>query len=317
MPKAVIAKKIEVKNALKNISFQDLSTFQSVAAQSSLSAAARELGVKAPYLTKNIQRIELQLGFALLSRTPSGISLTNDGIEFLQLCKSIEATIEGTLWGLQSTGSKQQPSFTSVAGPMFLLTHLAAKSLPAAFRNELQGLRLIEMLESQMAATEIRAHLHAAIHLEGLDWGSAWQSYPIGSTQWVLCARREHPLQNLVTEAEVLRYPFIVPVSLSGQGFRAGQDNCPVPTQKRIRLSEVSNGEIGLRIAENSDQLVFFPDIQAEAAIRHKTLRVLKVKEWEPVRQSVYLTVNKDKVSQRWLQTAITALEYGLRGLGR
>jgi hypothetical protein len=116
-----------------------------------------------------------------------------------------------------------------------------------------------------------------------------------------------------VTEAEVLRYPFVVPVSLSGQGFRTGTDNCPIPSTKRLRLSEVSNGEIGLHIIENSDQLIFFPDIQAQAALRDGKIRTIEVKDWAPLRKTVYLSVHQDKVTQRWLQVTIKALEEGLR----
>jgi DNA-binding transcriptional LysR family regulator len=312
MKKISKSSRIELRTAIQQISFQDLSLFENVARHTSLSAAARELGLKAPFLTKVIQRIEAQLGAALLHRSATGISLTNEGLEFLLFCKTIKTTIEGSTWR-SSAESPKQPSFISVAGPMFLLAHLAAPLLPAALRNEDRGLRLIEMLNSQMVTTESRAHLDAAIHYDELNWGSAWQSYPLGTTEWILCARQDHPLARRVNEAEVLRYPFVVPVSLTGQGFRAGLDNCPVPAAKRTRLSEVSNGEIGLHIVENSDQLIFFPDIQAHSALRDGKIRIVEIKDWAPVRKTVYLSVHQDKVTQRWLQVTIKALEEGLR----
>ena len=312
MKKISKSRKMEIKTAIQNLSFQDLVLFEGIARHTSLSAAARDLGLRAPFLTKTMQRIENQLGVPLLIRSASGISLTHDGLEFLQFCKSITSTVENSTWK-SGVDIGKPPTFISMAGPMYLLAHLVAPALPQALRNEQYGLRLIEMLNSQMMTTEARAHLDAAIHYDELNWGSAWQSYPVGTSEWVLCARHDHPLMRRVTEAEVLKYAFVSPASLGSQGFRPGSDHSPIPLSKRMRLSEVSNGEIGLHIVENSDQLIFFPDIQAQSAIKEGKIRVLEVKDWAPVRKTVYLSVNQDKITQRWLQISIKALEEGLR----
>ncbi len=311
MGKFTKLRQVEFRNALQHISFQDLSLFESVARHTSLSAAARELGLRAPFLTKAMQRLESHLSKKLLERSARGVSLTSDGLEFLQFSKSITSLMEQTVWQTELS-SFNQPPFITIAGPMFLLTHLVAPRLPKALRQESQALRLIEMINSEMVATESRAHLDAAIHCDEINWGSTWQSYPLGSVEWVLCAHTNHSLQSKVTEKEVLRFPFVTPASLGPQGFRTEDDNCPVSSKKRLRLTEVSNGEIGLSVVENTDQLIFLPNIQAQQHIHDGKLRVINVKEWPPVRKTIYLSVHQDKITQPWLQRTIKSLEKGL-----
>ena len=316
MRKSDKSQRIELRNALQHVRFQDLALFEIVARHTSLSAAAREGGLKAPFLTKAIQKLETQLGVKLLDRTYQGIALTNDGIEFLQLCKSIMTKMEQTHWRKEG-GSFTQPSLITLAGPMFLLTHLVAPVLPGALRQEKMGLRLIEMPSSQMIATATRSHIEAAIHYDdvgdNLDWGQAWRSYPIGTVEWVLCSRIDHPLGVRATEKEISRYPFVTPSVLGPQGFRSVSDNCPIPLKGRLRMTEVSNGEIGLRVVQNTDQLIFIANIQAQEAIRQGKVQIIEVKDWQPLRKTVHLSIHQTKVKQKWLQLTVRALEEGLR----
>ena len=312
MKKGLHSPTIELRNALQEMSFQDLALFEVVARHASLSAAARESGHKAPFLTKAMKRLESLLQVKLLDRTHQGISLTNEGVEFLQFCMSIGNTVEKTNWQ-KDVGAFVQPSFIALAGPMFLLTHLVAPVLPSTLRKEKIGLRLVEMPNSQMIATSTRSYIEAAIHCEDLDWGNAWQSYPLGTLEWVLCSRIDHPLSSSATEKEILRYPFVTPTALSSQGFKTGGDHCPLPLKRRLRMTEVSNGEIGLRVVQNTDQLIFIANIQAQEAVRLGKIQIIQVKDWKPQRKTVHLSIHQSKVKQRWLQLTIRALEEGLR----
>ena len=60
-----------------------LRDFVAVATQRSLRAAARELGIAQPSLTKSIQALEKELGASLFNRTSRGAEITPIGAAFL------------------------------------------------------------------------------------------------------------------------------------------------------------------------------------------------------------------------------------------
>ncbi len=70
----------------------------------SISATARKLGVSQPGLTKSLGSLEAELGAALLKRTPTGVTLTRQGLAFhvraragyAELSKAQEEVARGT-----------------------------------------------------------------------------------------------------------------------------------------------------------------------------------------------------------------------------
>src|ERR1700680_1050651 len=63
--------------------------FVHVADVGSVSAAARDLGIVQPALSRHIQRIEDEAGVQLFSRLPRGMELTAAGREFVEHCRKI------------------------------------------------------------------------------------------------------------------------------------------------------------------------------------------------------------------------------------
>jgi DNA-binding transcriptional LysR family regulator len=68
-----------------------LRQFIAVAQHGSLTAAAQELAITQPALTKSIQRLEEDLGVRLLERLPRGVSLTGYGKALLPHAQRIDA----------------------------------------------------------------------------------------------------------------------------------------------------------------------------------------------------------------------------------
>lgn len=62
----------------------DMELFHLVANKGSLSAAARELGISTPTVSKRLARIEQRLGVRLLNRTTRRLSLTDEGEIYMQ-----------------------------------------------------------------------------------------------------------------------------------------------------------------------------------------------------------------------------------------
>jgi DNA-binding transcriptional LysR family regulator len=67
----------------------DLSFFSALAACGSLSAAARELGITTPAVSKHLQQMERRIGTPLVNRTTRRMSLTPEGELYLQHARRI------------------------------------------------------------------------------------------------------------------------------------------------------------------------------------------------------------------------------------
>lgn len=71
-----------------------IATFVRVAETRSFNAAAAQLGVSGPAVSKSIARLEKQLGTKLFHRTTRSVSLTDDGQAFLERCRRILDHVE-------------------------------------------------------------------------------------------------------------------------------------------------------------------------------------------------------------------------------
>jgi DNA-binding transcriptional LysR family regulator len=72
----------------------DLAFFATVVKEGSLSAAARELDVSPPAVSKRLAQLERRLGVRLLNRTTRRISLTAEGEEYVEVGRRILSEIE-------------------------------------------------------------------------------------------------------------------------------------------------------------------------------------------------------------------------------
>lgn len=73
----------------------DLGFFSTLATAGSLSAAARELGVTTPAVSKHLALMETRLGVALVNRTTRRMSLTPEGEQYLESARRILGEIDG------------------------------------------------------------------------------------------------------------------------------------------------------------------------------------------------------------------------------
>ena len=106
-------------------SFNDIELFSVIVKLGSMVAAAQELGVTPPVVTKRLAGLEKRLGARLLNRTTRKISLTPEGevylMEGVRLLQEMNA-LEGRIGG----GSKQPQGTVRIAATLgFGRTHIA------------------------------------------------------------------------------------------------------------------------------------------------------------------------------------------------
>ena len=84
----------------------DLGFFSILASVGSLSAAARELGITTPAVSKHLALMEFRVGVSLINRTTRRMSLTPEGELYLEQHASSSAT--STTWRRCSVCRKQR-----------------------------------------------------------------------------------------------------------------------------------------------------------------------------------------------------------------
>lgn len=95
---------------------QRLGVFEAVGRLGSFTAAARELGISQPAVSRHVGTLEAQLSFALFTRATNRIELTQEGSVLHQAVSQSFESIEATLEGLKDSGNRlviaAQPSVT-------------------------------------------------------------------------------------------------------------------------------------------------------------------------------------------------------------
>lgn len=97
--------------------FDALGTFVRVVERGSFSAAAQELGVGQPAVSKQIGALEQYLGGALFARSTRRLSLTDRGQQFYGDCKRILAAFEAATLSF-ATGQEKVAGQLRVAAPV-------------------------------------------------------------------------------------------------------------------------------------------------------------------------------------------------------
>lgn len=106
---------------------RQLEAFVAVISIGSMTGAARSLGRSQPAVTRMVQDLETQLGFALLHRKGPRLTPTEKGIAFYEQAELYLAGLRGLAERARSIGARQPQPIHIVA-----LHSLAASVVPAA-----------------------------------------------------------------------------------------------------------------------------------------------------------------------------------------
>lgn len=122
------------------VDWSDLRTFYAVATAGSMNAAAEQMGVTQSAISKRLGQLELRLGARLLERSPTGIQLTDAGIEALDHVTTMmraSQSLENTLKGLETKAQGEVKVWSNDG----VLAYCITPNL-GAFLAENPGLRL-------------------------------------------------------------------------------------------------------------------------------------------------------------------------------
>ncbi len=221
---------------------QDIRLFIRIVDLGSFSKAAQELGIGQPAATKQINRMEQQLGARLLHRTTHGVSATEIGLLYYEKCKLIclhadEASSVGTLLQTQAEGSMRISS--SVAFGRRVMAPLVLEFM--RMNPQLQ----IELLCDDRYVNLVEQGVDVAVRLGKLadsTLGAAW----LGVNPWVLVASgaylKEHGTPR--KPEDLARHGVLIYSSVQGDerwhfSGRAGEHRS-VAVRGRLRSNNLS-----------------------------------------------------------------------------
>src|SRR4030088_3438435 len=122
------------------VELQQLRYFVSVAETGKFTAAARDLHVAQPSVSKQVRKLESELGAALLERRRTGVALTDAGAILLPWAKRVLADLDGARSEVAGLATLERGRLSVGATPS-LSTVLLPRVL-AAFHSEHPGITL-------------------------------------------------------------------------------------------------------------------------------------------------------------------------------
>ena len=79
------------------MTIQQLKYVLTIVEAGSLNKAAEVLYISQPSLTSSVQELEREIGITVFNRSGRGVTLTNDGLEFVQYARQVVHQYDGLL----------------------------------------------------------------------------------------------------------------------------------------------------------------------------------------------------------------------------
>ena len=295
-----------------------LRAFLRVAETGSFSAAALDLNLTQPALTRGIRKLEEELGVELFKRLPRAMILTRFGEAFCRHAQSIFVQLENAQSELQHLSKRTEDEIVIGAGPTWLMGRLSHILTDVLSRFPSTGIsvrsgfdqHLREMLRSgevDLVLTEISSDPD----------NSDLVQEPLISAKYAIVCGQNHPLakRKNVKLAQLLNFPWALPdFAYSAQERLSGlfgAQGIPTPTP----LIRSTSLDFILRMLETSDVLSFVVestigarggnsivaiDIDHELPTRHAGI-ILRRDSWiSPVTSDLIQTVRADCLVHSW-----------------
>ncbi|MGO4393328.1 LysR family transcriptional regulator [Variovorax sp. M-6] len=253
-----------------------------VAAQGSIRAAARTLGVTQAAVTQGMRELESECQLAMFTRHSGGIGLTDAGRDLLHHAQRILEQMHRAEQDLARHRDAGAPQRLSIGVTPWVAQTLLARVL-ASYRIEMPHVRL-ELFDgfSALAYPKLRegsldlmiGRIAAADELHGL------QASPLFTYEATVMARAGHPragassIHQLLDDDWVLNFAPDGEKQLMEQLFV--QHGAAVPRQ-RIHLAQ--SAALMLTLVQQTDMLTFCPWPLVETASLRGTMVALQLRE--------------------------------------
>jgi LysR family transcriptional regulator, regulator of abg operon len=191
-----------------------------IAAEGSLSAGARRLGVAQPTLTRAVQQLEVTLGSPVLARGPGGLTLTDFGRVLLphaqRLLKAHEKAQEAACQLRGETRARLEVAASAL--PRLVLLPAASRTLWSAYPDA--QLLLSEAAYPHVLARFETGTLDFALCPVPLDRvPDAYEARELFTVELAVTLRADHPLRHARSLADLAHAEWVAAGPPFGQGL--------------------------------------------------------------------------------------------------
>ena len=202
------------------IDISDLRSFVTVAERGSFSAAALDLHLSQPALSRRIAKLESSLGVCLIERTTRQVDLTTAGRDFARKAREILNLFESSLQGIGGVGHQLHGEVSIACVPSAVLHCLpeVLKQYRSLYPRVL--VRIIDEGASHALSSVVKGEADFGINYIGaqemnIDFQALFKE------RFVVACRHDHPLADRasVTWAELQGHDLIAVAKASGNRF--------------------------------------------------------------------------------------------------
>jgi DNA-binding transcriptional LysR family regulator len=186
--------------------------FLAVAERRNITAAAGDLHISQPALTRSIRQLEATVGTPLFERLPTGVVLTRQGEVLARRAKLMDLEYRHALAEINALKEGLAGVLRIAAGPMWLMTLLPAAI--AAFQIQFPKIkvRLTEGVIDTVVPALLGGEIDVACITLNFPAHAEVVKEPLLGIRHLVYARDKHPLagHNDIAPQELLKYPWVV-----------------------------------------------------------------------------------------------------------
>ena len=248
------------------VSIGALERFLAVAHSGSIRAAAQQIGVGQPQLTRQIADVEKALGYTLLTRSASGVICTPNGLAAMPLAEELSE-----IWARLSRASADRFRRTAATWRLGSVMPLGPESeiarMLAALTAKWHRARPRQPLFlSSTTADELIAGLKSrrfdAVLLDIADFPSEFEGQLVSQAPLALAGRAEFFRENRTLADILTSYPIAVPSLRSGlrqQAARFLENTLSEAERQRLTITEVDSIPVIINLVMNHGYLSVLP----------------------------------------------------------
>jgi DNA-binding transcriptional LysR family regulator len=191
-----------------------LTYFLKVAQRRSITAAATELNIAQPSLTKSIRLLEQELGVSLFDRLPRGVELTSFGQSLLRDAESIHVQFQDAIGELEGLRGGAIGEVRLGAGPAWLRRHLPLAVARTLDANPGIRIHVTGGFDDALLRSLRRGDLDFVVaEMPSGDRARDLRLTPLTTDNLGICCRSGHPLarRSSTPLQALLEYPWVMP----------------------------------------------------------------------------------------------------------
>ncbi len=217
-----------------NFDLPDLRAFVSVAKLGSFSAAALELHLSQPALSRRIEKLESALGVRLFHRTTRKLDMTTVGREFSYRANELLNGLEQSMMGIRDVAAHVSGEVTIACIPSAVRYFMpdVLKAYHARYPRIM--IRLVDQGANEVLSTVLRNEADFGLNYIGTQEPEL-EFEPVLKEPFVVACRTEHPLagRKSVSWAELASHEYMSVTKDSGNRFLLDLGLAESPTRPR------------------------------------------------------------------------------------